>query len=414
MLIYGRGRLTLARNGALSRVPLNALPGIARVISSVSNFLVPFVAARWLASSALGTVVLVYGSIQIVSQVARVAIGDAFLLTQRHGETDVVNSFAWYGGIAFTLAFGGSWTVLSLVEAESSASAFAISVGAGCVVAIEILKLSILSDGRKSRLVSIDLRWLAFQLLFLVALVGRGSITPASLILSWGAAAVLASWRDLPSLVPTRKRLRGRPAFPAIGRHLLIDGLLAAASPYFVLAYLAARSGTGEVGIYRGATLAFLPIQLAFGALSVSLISSSATHAFQRSRNLGFAMLALLTGVIAVTVSRAPTELGSQIFGEAWAPARTHVWLAALSFLLWLFMQSATLTKKVSLEMDRVVVARLAFALVLVVGALITGTSSAEEALWLYATAHTGSGLAALVPVRKRSLSMLNKPGQSA
>ena len=303
-------------------------------MSSVTNVLVVFAAARGGDRFAFGAFSLVFGLGILGLGLRTATLGDV-VLVDSSGVRDTAQLAAGasaYLGLAVGLAGGGLAVTLGLGPVFACAC-----LGWPLVFLQDSMRSYAFASRRPQQALALDGTWLLVQLLALT--VGGKGATWA--FTGWLGGAAIAAGTGMRTLPPM---LRGSSVkkFLISRRHLLAPYALqfsVTTGTTQLLSFLIAGVGqVRDVGALRGAQTIMGPFNILISADRIDLVTrlraGSDTARLSR-RLLGSAIL--LTGsaaLIVIACGAAPTSLGRKFLGASW-PAASEI-LPAVALQFWL------------------------------------------------------------------------------
>ena len=375
-----------------------AYPGIAQILSSAVNFTVPLASSRWLTAEQFGIVVLVYGAIQLVVQIARTSIGEAALLSA-NGSIRSTGLFVTALAISFATCFIGVALLLWIGYPAKQATTFALL--ASVIVLVELLRYDLLVRRRADSVLRLNLIWLGLLLASVAIVRSQTVVTAQSIVMVWGVSALAAASPWLLPRIRECRAIRQIMAPPKSSIPLLLDGILVAAAPYLMLSTIAIVAGTAEVGVYRAATIPHLPVQLCLGVTSIALISNANSV---RAHRIILPLVALImvayTWSVAAILTWTPPGYLEPVLGNSSAPSRDLAILSALMMTSAITMQILILKNKLCGGFGSVLFARAVYAGTIVAASFLLTVDSANIALY---TLIAAQGLATVVSLFRRT-----------
>lgn len=373
-------------------------PGASQAISSVGNAVLVIVGARWMSQRSFGDFSLTYAGVLLVSQLMRVALGEASLLgalsdDDRHRSAPLLLGSAWIiapllGVVAIVVTAGAARDV-----------SLAIAVGAAvCLVSTtEITRYALLALGLVRNALVLDTGWTLIEFALLAVARIWLDVTPAILLWCWSLSAAVTMAPSILRIRPraTRAALRHTTANQHWWRLTLNESLLTATS-YTLLAVLAATAGTAAVGALRASLLPFLWVQLSLAAAWLVVLSRRPSER-RLARLVGVLTLVLSAAIVltVIVVHLLPQATGRRLLHDNWAMTRHLVDYAGLTFVCLAIAEVGMLRLKAIADTTGVLHARAVYAVIAGFGMVVVAfRPAARTALLALVVAHLGAAVA--------------------
>lgn len=390
------------------RIAITAGPLLSQIVSSLGNFAVVLLCARFLDPSAFGRFSLVYSAILFLSQVLRSAVGESAMISGNRVQKsdDHVARTMMSGGIAACVLFGVAGSVVAMAMGLSTPLAAAIGFCALVVPMADIARYVYIVIEPQTAVV-IDFWWATGGVVAIVALRAIGELSEASMLVAWGGSAALASLRPVLRQAPRHfvSSLRSSLAHEGAFR-LVFDMALLTGSSLALLGVLAARGGSAEVGVFRSAAIPFTWIQIAHGGgyLTVARRRNSAT--WVNRRTLG---IVLLVGGVACAgtglfLRLLPRSWGEAVFGRGWDGVSTLAVVVAFQYASFVLAETLMGAMKIRMGPTQVVRIRMVFAATLLAQTPVIAAFATARSTVLCLTA-ANSVIAALATISLRNWS---------
>lgn len=380
-------------------------PGASQAISSVGNAVLVIVGARWFGANEFGRLSLAYASVLLVSQLLRVALGEASLLGAVSVEDRHAAAPQLLGGALFLVpVLGAIAFVITLVTTRQVAFAVAVAAAVGLVSTAEISRYALLALGLVRRALSLDLSWTLSEFVLLGVLRVAATASAAGVLWCWTVSAAIA-------IAPTLVRVRPAISLASLRKalenehwwRLTINESLLTGTSYMLLAVLAANAGAAAVGGVRAAFLPFLWVQLSLAAAWLVVLSRQPNP--RRVNRLVLALaVALSTAALATVavVHLVPASFGRVLLHDNWPTMRNLIDYAGVTFLCLTVAEAGMLNLKALADTAGVLRARLAYALAALASlAVIAIAPSARTVLLSMAAAHVVAGFTAYGRLRR-------------
>jgi O-antigen/teichoic acid export membrane protein len=312
---------------------------VSQAISSVSNFALIVVVARWSAPAAFGWFALAFSTYALALSVHRAVVVQPFSIRLSSDDTRRSLATPTAAGAACLVGVAGgvvAWALAAVVSAGGGDGRALVVMGAvlPAVMLQDFWRCAFFTAASPRRSAANDLLWLVVELVLFAALAAWSSPGAAALTGAWGVAAVVAAvWgcRQAgvrPSLAGSVRYLRSH--FD-LGGVLLADAVVSIGTSYVVLLFLAPMIGASAVGALRGAQTLFGPFQVVMAGL-LALAPAEASRIRQQNPgqlrpvlrvvSAGLGVAALLFGI---ALSFLPSGVGRAVLGDTWDAARSLV-----------------------------------------------------------------------------------------
>ena len=382
------------------RIATASSPLASQIVSSLGNFAIVLLCARFLEPSVFGRFALAYSVILLMSQVLRAAVGESALLSKSrtHISDEQVARTMMSGGLAGSILFGVVACLIAKMLRLSTP--FALVIGF-CAIVVPLTDMAryVYILIRPQTAVLIDVCWASLGLALVVILRANGRLTETSALAVWGASALVTSSLPILQQAPRHifRSLRLSLKEPGAIR-LVLDIALLTGSSLGVLAVLAAAGGSGEVGAFRSAAIPFTWIQIAHsgGYLTVTRRRNSKTLVNRRSLgaaiSLGLAACAGTGGVLLLL----PTNVGEAMFGKGWVGMTDLAAYVAVQYGTFVLSETMMGAMKIRIGTTVVVKIRLVFAVTLLTSTIVVAkfASARSAILCLTAASLVVAGLA--------------------
>jgi hypothetical protein len=344
-----------------------ASPLISQIVSSLGNVALVLLGARFLDKAEFGRFSLVYSVVLFLSQLLRAGVAESAMISKSrllHTDHQVANQIL-SGGIAASLLAG---TVCGFVAFLSGISApLALALGfAGAAVPLTDITRYVYFVVRPQTSVSIDVVWGVLGILGTLVLRSSGSLSATSMLLGWGASALIASIVPIVRQAPNSAIKSLRCAIAESGaRRLVIDTALLTGSSLVLLGVLATSATSAAVGEFRAAAIPFTWIQIAHagGYLTVARRRNNSSLVTRKSTSraivVGVAACILTAGLLRVL----PGSVGAAVLGKGWAPARSLALVVGLQYISFVVAETLMGAIKIVVGARPVVYIRVAFSL---------------------------------------------------
>ncbi len=349
-------------------------PGASQTISSIGNSLLAIAAARWMSAAQFGLFMLGYTGVLLVSQLFRVAVGEAGLLSATN-DADRAQAGPKFLGSAVTIT-----PILGLLAfgvAELATRDLAFAVATGCSVAIvsstEVARYSLLSRQLVKHALRLDIVWTLGEFGLLVVFRGRVLSSPSGLLWCWTASAACAA---LPAYIKigVARPLVALRIFTRAGHwwRLTANDALVSATSYLLLAILSVAAGTRAVGAVRASMLPFQWVQLSIASAWLVVLSRRPSpERLARLARWLFAILLASIAALATTVQLIPPHVGRALLRDNWQMTRDLVWYSALVFSALTLSEIAIMRLKAAGATSLVLASRLAGSFVIVASCIV-------------------------------------------
>jgi hypothetical protein len=332
---------------------------------------------------------LAYAGVLLVSQLVRVALGEASMLwASTSKDAPDVAPVVLGAAIVVTPTVGLVAGWLTLFISRSMSFAIATALGVFLVSLADTTRYALLARGRVRRAVGFDLTWTLSELFGLTVLCWRSIYSPALLMVVWVLSAALAVAGALGVVWPASPRtalwtVRRNPHW----WRLSMNEAIITGSSYILLAVLGLAAGTGAVGLVRAALLPYLWVQLSLSAIWLVVLSRRPTAAQLRrfSRLMGEALLAAIV-LTALAVRLIPGRVGKRLIGDRWDGLSKFAVYAAIVYAAFTVAELLVLQLKARARSSAVLGARL-------VGASVTAAAT----LFIVATPTPRAALAGMI-----------------
>ena len=373
------------RSPGFSRAARWGAPGLSQAISSIGNAALVIVAARVLPAGEFGDFTLAYVGVLLVSQLVRVALGEASMVWAA--------SSSAVGDVA-PIVVGAALVVTSLIGAAvggltvwiSGSVAFGLAVGVATTLVslADTTRYALLARARIRRAVGFDLTWTLGGLIGLLVLWSWGTFTPASLLIVWALSAAIAvvCVADVVWPASPRRSLSTVRRNPHWWR-LAANEAMITGSSYALLVVLGIAAATSSVGAVRASLLPYIWVQLAISSTWLVVLSRRPSRPQLRRfcRAAGTAILSTIA-IIAVLVSLTPDSVGRRILGQQWSEAAALALYAASAYAALSVAELVVLQLKARADTTAVLRARIGGAAVTALATvLIIAWSSPQMAL---------------------------------
>jgi hypothetical protein len=368
----------------IRRVVSTASPLISQVVSSLGNFALVLLCSRFLDKTSFGRFSLAYALILFLSQLLRVGIAESAMISKDRSRTadGQVARRIMSGGVAASVGFGFVCGLISLVGGIAFPFAAAIAFAAFAVPLTDITRyVYFLVSPRTS--VKIDLGWAITGIVAVLALRATGALSETSMLAAWGASALLASVVPVIRQVPTRAIHSLRCGFSEPGAwRLVLDTALLTGSSLTLLAVLAARASSAEVGEFRAAAIPFTWIQIAHagGYLSVARQRESTTLVNSRTTSIVICAGLFACALTTLGLRVLPAEIGMAVFGKGWSAAVDLAVVIGFQYASFVVAETLMGAMKIVLGAEQVVRIRIAFSLAFIPLVAILSTSPTARA----------------------------------
>ena len=351
----------------VSRAARWGAPGVSQIVSSLGNVALIVIAARVMSVQRFGDFSLAYAGVLLVSQLVRVALGEASMLWAASSD-DIPDAAPMVLGAALAVTPTIGVVAGGLTLFISGSVSFALATGFGvCLVSLaDTTRYALLARGRVRRSVLFDIIWTFSEFGGLLVLWWRGTFSPALLLLVWVLSAILAVTSAVGAVRPGGpfQSLRAVARNPHWWR-LAVNEAIITGSSYALLAILGITGGTGYVGAVRAALLPYLWVQLAISAIWLVVLSRRPTAVQLRCFSLLMAEILLAAILVtAATVKLIPDSVGLRVLGERWEQVSRLGVYAALAYAALAVAELLVLQLKAVADTGAVLNARLFGALV--------------------------------------------------
>ena len=352
------------------RIAFTAGPVVSQIVSSFGNFAVVLLCARSLDASAFGRFALAYSAILFLSQVLRAAVGESAMISvsRVQNSDDQVARTMMSGGIAACVLFGVAGCVAA--KAMGLSNPFAASIGFSALgVPMADVTRYVYIVIKPQTAVVIDIWWTILGVIAVLALRAIGELSATSALASWGGSAILASLLPVIRQAPRHfvSSLRFSLAEPGAFR-LVFDMALLTGSSLALLAVLAARGGSVEVGVFRSAAIPFTWIQIALGGGYLTVARRRNSANLVNRRTLG---IAVLVGGVACAATgfllRLLPRWGAVVFGRGWDGVSNLAVVVAFQYASFVLAETLMGAMKIRMGPNQVVKIRMVFAVTLLV-----------------------------------------------
>lgn len=316
--------------------------GLDQVFSSASNGLMVFAVAVVTDVTRFGQIAILITALLAVLGCQRGALGTPLMLKADQSRDNIRREGAY--AMTATLVVSPALAALILtVGPELGHSAVLIAIAAPFVLAQDVLRYVVITEGRAHIAAIWDGIWACGTIALLVSTwLGLKFITTDFVLTVWMALAVIAFlgiWADV-RLVP---RIRGIAGWLAAGwRHRLRYGLdagLEQVTVFIVLAAVTAMVSTSATAALRGATSLFAPVGMFGAAVQLIVIPHSTREASQPQQVWGALMKIATIGAFATALAGLvffglPNSIGRLLLGDSWQLAHQILPLIALEYVV--------------------------------------------------------------------------------
>jgi hypothetical protein len=339
-----------------------------------------------MAGGDFGLFMLGYSGVLLVSQLFRVAVGEAGLLAAHDNES------RWRCGPLFIGAALTITPVLGLggfVVANLSSRNFAFALATGAAVCVvsstEIGRYALLSRGLVRKSLRLDLTWTLVEFGLLAAFRSTVLESPSALLWCWTASALIAFAPVVMTIRPASPRASIRALWS--NEHswrLTANDALVSGTSFLLLAFLALLAGTAAVGAVRASMLPFQWVQLAIASSWLVVLSRQPSGRNLRRLTAGlFVLLVASIGIVALIIYLLPTDIGVNLLRDNWQATQGLVAYAAATFVSLTTAEIVIMRRKAARQTTRVLRARIAGSLATFGGATALLVQDTPEAAFI-------------------------------
>jgi hypothetical protein len=383
-------------------------PLLSQIVSSLGNFALVLLCARFLDRTQFGRFSLAYGIVLFLSQLLRAAVAESAMISKDRSRVtdDDVAQTVMSAGVAASLLFGAVCGVGSFVGGVAPTFSLAVGFAAGAVPLTDITRY-VYFLVRPKISVKIDVAWAVLGVVAALALRATGTLSATSMLGAWGASALVASFAPVIRQQPSKliASFRGSLSGPGAKR-LVVDTALLTGSSLVLLAVLAARGGSAQVGEFRAAAIPFSWIQIAHagGYLTVARRRNNSSLVTRRTTSLAIGVGVIACVLTALVIRLLPESLGKALFGKGWVAVLSLAVVVAMQYATFVVAETLMSAMKIAFGAKHVVRIRIAFAFtVLPLVAIVARFPTARTAvLCLSATSLVTVG-AAMFVLRRRA-----------
>lgn len=317
-----------------------------QAVSSLSNFLLLFFAARILDVAGFGIFSLVYVSYVVLLGAAQSFVGQELVLLDRSRQTLII---AEKSAIDFTIRASSVVGIIllgGLIALRADWTFFVLAAGLPLFLTNETLRYAA-SVSRTPQLALLgDLLWLVVLVLGVIAHETGAMFlsSPFQISLLW-LAAVLASL--IPMWAASRSKYRGVRSVPArylrrqfLGFRFISEYLMVRATGQASILVLGGIATVAASGALRGISTLFGPVNVLFNAMAafgVPIVRDLGKARRTTSLVILSTAFAILSIGLAFTLLAIPDDWGRQILGATWQNVKvlilpTGIQFAAMSF----------------------------------------------------------------------------------
>lgn len=387
-----------------------------QVVSSVGNSLIVIAIARVSSPDQFGTFGLLFSLVTVALAITRGAIGSQMLRLSGSSKERLGSELR--NGVAGALQIG---VIAAFIVLVGSSLLGELGLGATLAVALPLVLAQdayrhwVIATGRPAQALTSDGLWcLGSGLLLLATVVFRETLPITTIILGWGAFALMALLvLAVPSRqLPTLEGLRGWWRDPQAHRiRYGLEGGLGALAAFVVLLITVWIVGSSAAAALRGASTVFGPMSVLIAAaplvalpeLSRSNIDSSGAWTHLKVASVVMSLGALLLGLVAWSL---PAGIGESILGDSWPLVRPVLPFTALEYAAIAWIAGITTRLRAFNHADLFLGARVRHAVLSVCLAFfmaVVATTAVAIAAGL-AVAAFASLIATIVQLRRRSL----------
>jgi O-antigen/teichoic acid export membrane protein len=168
-----------------------------QAVSSLTNFVLAVLAARWLDPDDFGRFALVIAVYLLAVGLVRAVCGELLVVRFSGGPAREHAAAAFGATVLVALPISVAVAIAAVVAVDARAGLLALAVTLPALLLQDVLRYFFVADARPAAAFGNDMVWVAAQLGILGGLLLADAITLGSLVAGWGAAAAVAALAGL-------------------------------------------------------------------------------------------------------------------------------------------------------------------------------------------------------------------------